>query len=269
MLRFALTLCILVSPALADNVSTVSVSAIVWGGPFHSPVPECGGTLTGTTLAAVSYACDFTSTSYFGVQTTDQFSGAASGATGLGPYGIGASFTDSGSGCPFFADDIQYGNICALEFVNITWSQDFVVEGAQGSGFVDVAISGFDHSGDGNRLTFNLFNTDIPLFFGADGADGIPVTFGEVYTFTVTATAVCSAFDNQYCGVADASVSDLVFRDAAGNVLPDAVLVPVPEIHSLFLLATLALTCVIRRRMAMPRVLASSCRPPLRTIQEE
>src|SRR5215471_7684517 len=68
--RTTLALCTLALPSLADNVSAITVSAVVGDGGLYSAAPGCGGTVTGTTSAQLSYACDFTSTSHSGIQTT-------------------------------------------------------------------------------------------------------------------------------------------------------------------------------------------------------
>ena len=62
------------------------------------------------------------------------FAGHASAQTDLGPYGIGATFDVFASGTD---DDAPQGGVLTETKLSVTWSQDFVIEGAQGSGFVD------------------------------------------------------------------------------------------------------------------------------------
>lgn len=248
MWRFPFCLAALCAPLLADNFSTITVSSIVQDSSFFPSVPGCGGTVSGSTSAAIGFSCDAEFTSFGGRTEADPFSGEANAETDLGPYGIGASFGVQAEGCANFADDAEFGsNPCSHSIVSLTWSQDFTIEGAQGNGFVDVTLSGsFGSSAFGfNGLNFDLWNVGIPspLFSQFQ----IPVTFGVPYTLTISGRAFCSAFDELDCQGLGAEVSDLEFTDALGNPLTGVTLVPVPDPSATVLIATVALIVVILR----------------------
>src|ERR1043166_2562372 len=87
----------------ADSIPNNVVNVLSIAGPDTSALmqaPGCGGRATGTISASVSFVCSF---------NLETFSGHASAETGLGPYGIGASFSvdAQGHGTSLMADTLS------------------------------------------------------------------------------------------------------------------------------------------------------------------
>ena len=142
----ALVLCS--SLAMADNMSMVSVMSAAE--QFVGvAVPGCGSATAGTSFAATSFSCNLAGVSY---------SGSATGQTGLGPYGIGVSMSAGAEGNTAQVTDPSY---VTHSNVSLSWSQDFVIEGAQGNGFVtfDLAWVGLNEAVDvgGANISADLF----------------------------------------------------------------------------------------------------------------
>lgn len=236
LLTYASALVLFSSPAMADIVNVMS--EVDQGGVA---VPGCGGATAGTSFAATSFSCNLDGFSY---------SGYASGQTGLGPYGIGVSMEAGSSGVkfttPFYTSESS---------VSLSWSQDFVIEGAQGNGFVEFDLArggdGFNLE-EGAGLSVDLFGFSLPD--GAESSGPVPVTFGTQYTISMSGFLKCSAFDAFGCGSLFVDISDIEFMDASGNVLSGVSLEPVPEICSWLLLATCAAPVIFWRRSGSKRV---------------
>jgi hypothetical protein len=100
--------------AAADSL--ITVTSEVLQGPH--PVPGCGGTITGTSSASISFSCMLPDS-----QFPVTYSGSASAQVGLWPFGVGISFN-------------------AISRPLVSWSQEFAIEGAQGNGFVIPTVTG-------------------------------------------------------------------------------------------------------------------------------
>jgi hypothetical protein len=206
--------------------------------------------------AAASFSCDVNGTS---------FGGEASAELGLGPYGIGVSTTTSAFGYHSLFDFVS-------STVEVSWSQEFVITGVEGTGYVAPQLGGGPFGfcnappfGGGVHLV--LFGASCAGGWGNDF--GIPVTFGVPYTITISGSMACSSFDQlndcgAYGGQMTTYVSDLIFTDSTGNPLtvlsiaPGVIsLAPVPEIPGWALLATctLAIAILRRREFSLPRML--------------
>jgi len=162
--------------------------------------------------------------------------------TEIGPYGIGGGF-----GLHAFGSSPE---LEAASLASFSWSQDVVIRGAQGSGFVIGTISGLPSLvAEDFWAAFSLTLFDQPIIF-ASRTFTIPVTFGVTYTLKMSGSSeVCTATDPSFgCGDhPEIFVDSLSFFDAKGNPLPDAHLVNVPENSSWLLLSNCALLIVLSR----------------------
>src|ERR1035437_7098247 len=121
--------------------------------------------------AAASFSCDVNGTS---------FGGEASAELGLGPYGIGASTTTSAFGYHSLFD-------FAFSRVDFSWSEELVIMGVQGTGYVTPQLGG---GGFGFCNAPPLGGSAHLVLFGAEcgpaggwfipggGGVRIPITFG-------------------------------------------------------------------------------------------
>jgi hypothetical protein len=225
-----ITLALLTTAARADNVSVVTAEATVLSGSsgLPQPVPGCGGVVSGTSLASVAFACT--------IPGVGGFAGRAVAETGLGPYGIGVNLNVLASG------STVSGDVEAFAASSILWSQDYVIEGAEGMGFVTGQFPGL---GSDSFQTARFNDVLWGQFVEAGGFPPgspfkIPVMFGVPYTLMLSASGECVGFDVN-CGSVGAQVTDLKFLDANGNPLSGMGLVPVPEPSALLLLATVVI----------------------------
>jgi hypothetical protein len=246
-------LALLATAAKADTFSYVSVTADVLEG-FHFNPPTrlgCGGDAQGTTSASISFACDFMATDHLGsqeIQVHEYYSGSAEAETGVGPYGIGESLSLSVYGINYPYEPFRM----AFALASFSWSQDVIVRGAQGSGYVIATFSG-----SGLRLMdsfdMTLFNAgfwDDPYYLRFP----IPITFGVPYTLSMSgSTEFCDAISEGCPSGQSLFVSDLSFYagitddEPMGHLVPGAYLEVVPEISSWLLLATCAIPTVVSR----------------------
>jgi hypothetical protein len=234
----------LCSPAIADNMSVVSVMSEV--DQSSVAVPGCGGQTTGESFASTSFSCNLDGLNYLG---------NASGQTGLGPYGIGASMSADSD---FNADRLTLDPdpYVTNSNVSLSWSQDYVIEGAQGSGFVTFDVVGNTSFGTGEGVNVSIDLFGFPFLSGGGSGTGgsgpLPVTFGAQYTISISGNLRCRGdaleIGDDGCGSVSFDVSDIAFFDASGDVLAGVTLEPVPEIGSWLLLATCAIPVVLWRR---------------------
>src|ERR1700682_1073029 len=119
MSRLIIVFVLMALPAAATLDQVFAVSAVNGGSIAH-----CYATATGTTSAAVSFGCDIYGTS---------FSGKAGAELGLGAYGIGVSTTIQAVG---FADNPDSSIYAVEPRVELSWSQEFIITGAEGKGYV-------------------------------------------------------------------------------------------------------------------------------------
>jgi hypothetical protein len=244
---------LLATAAMADNY--VSVTADVLEGYQFDPSTRlgCGGDAQGTTSASISFACDLMATYY---------SGYAAAETGVGPYGIGERMHTGAYGV-----NIYEPFRTAFAFASFSWSQDVIVRGAQGSGYVTAIFSGSGLHGMGpfGMTLFNAgFSYAYPFF-----QFPIPITFNVPYTLAMSGSSrFCDGDYSEWCA-SDQSffVSDLSFYagitddEPMGHLVPGAYLEVVPEISSWLLLATCAIPTVISRlrRVVAVRGAGGSC----------
>jgi hypothetical protein len=231
--------------ALADQI----VSSI--GYNFFSPVPGCGGSASGSTSASVSFNCT-------GGDLVLQ--GSAAAQVGLGPFGIGANWdltaTAGGLGANL--------STRVESTASLNWSQQFVLDGATGSGFLEPAfatvgaegclLGGCNQTISINGTGFSLSDVDSNSLPAVPSAySQIPVTYGEPFSVTITGTPDCDSNDQTGgCGYTSFDLSDLAFFDSNGNSLAGVTLVPVPQPTSVTLMSTmlLAVAFVARKRIA-------------------
>ena len=160
---------LLAAAARADTFSYVSVTADVLEGLQFDPPTRlgCGGDAQGTTSASISFACDFIATDHLGsqeIQVHEYYRGSAEAETGVGPYGIGESMSLSVYGINYPYEPFRM----AFALASFSWSQDVIVRGARGSGYVIATLSG-----SGIRLMdsfdMTLFNAgfwdQVPYYF--------------------------------------------------------------------------------------------------------
>jgi hypothetical protein len=233
MLKFITVLMLLALPATADNFSFVSASSYIISQTGDPVPPECRDAAAGTLSASAAFAC-----TYMGIPS---YSGRASGQLETGPYGIGVTI-DLQAYQPAYQPDV-------FSRVDFQWSQDFVIEGAEGSGFVIATTTGI-YSG----MEYNLQSRTV-IYSNLWGHDGypffdripIPVTFGIPYTLSMSGSKLFNPLDSLYYATTTVYVSDLALTDAAGNPLTGLSLVAVPEVSSWVLLATCAIAIAILR----------------------
>ncbi len=247
LLTFAWALILFSSPAMADYyTSAVNVMAEVDRDSIA--VPGCGGAAAGTSFAATSVFCNLDSAF---------FSANASGQTGLGPYGIGVSMRADASGVTFTSPSYT-----AESSVSVSWSEDFVIEGARGDGFItfDLTRGGSGAAAldiGGSDISADLFGVSIPEVCECFELTE-PVTFDTQYVFSMSGFLRCSAFDQIGCGSLSLDLSNIEFTDASKNVLRGVTLEPVglettPETSSWLLLATCAAPVIVWRRSRSKR----------------
>ena len=131
------------------------------------------------------------------------------------------------------------GVVFPTSSASILWSRDFVIEGGQGTGFVDVSITGVIGlccPSTDDELNFTLFGESI-----LSNLTSLPVTFGVPYSMMLSGQVYCQGLDDLGCNGVTGYVSGLAFTDSAGNPLTGLSLVPVPELSSWILLATCAI----------------------------
>jgi hypothetical protein len=153
-----------------------------------SVAPACGGSAEGATSASVSLACTDSE--------GDLVSGNSTAQVGIGPYGIGASWDLEAQGLYFTQDPLIFYFVGSR--ATLSWSQEFVLEGATGSGFVEPAfayslgIAGCAIGGCTLLMTIDGTIVD-PASLAADrrlptvpsASLQIPITYNEPFTVTV------------------------------------------------------------------------------------
>lgn len=239
------------SPAAADSVT----SAYAGVGSI------CGGSAIGTSFASVSFNCVFTDIKYGGYP---YFYGSALAETGVGPYGIGGIVTVNINGN--FGVSEYWGLISSSGQARLDWSQDFIIEGAQGNGFVQPEVLGGGTCGYYTVSSLSIWGESVPEWCTSIYQPGwlspIPVTFGVPYTLSMHGFAGAEALDAILGGTIDFYVADLRFTDASGNPLSGLTVEAVPEPSSLVLTCTGLL--IISTLLLWKRRMASNARGTLR-----
>jgi len=248
MSRLIIVFVLMALPAAATLDQVFAVSAVNGGS-----IANCNAMATGTTSAAVSFGCGIDGNS---------FSGKAGAELGLGAYGIGVSTTIQAAG---FAGNPDSSIYAVESRVDFSWSQEFIITGAEGKGYVTPQLAG-------SFCAPTISGSTTLTFFGAlcrpagewslpGGGAGlaIPVTFDVPFTITLSGSLACSTINGlSNCGVygrnMTAYVSDLIFSDARGNLLTGATLAAVvPEVPSFILLLTVVSVLFIPRARHMKR----------------
>lgn len=220
----------------------ISVATVVLPGTGD---PACGDSATGSTSASANFSCTFNGQS---------FSGSSEAQVGIGSFGIGASWDLSA-----FGSDAN-GHDSAAD-ATISWSQEFMLEGATGTGIFE---PGFNYS-LASACILGGCNLDITLagqqllvgFHNNPPTQPVPgypgdvaVMFNVPFTVTVSGHEICTSFDQIACGQTYLDLSSFAVTDGNGHPLSGISLVAVPEPCSLLLLLTslLGLALVAGRR---------------------
>jgi hypothetical protein len=139
----------------------------------------------------------------------------------------------------------------SMAFARIEWSQEYVLEGGSGTGFIQPQF--FIHppccGGDPvGSLDIVVAGTEYTYCFPSCSPPpaAIAVQFGVPFTISVSAFGGCDFEDDVGCGGAEMYLSALNLTDAKGNVLAPIVLsgtdfLPVPEPAGVALLGTAVL----------------------------
>jgi hypothetical protein len=202
--------------------------------PFSPDASPCGGSMTGTTNASISFGCTYdlghalSSPFQLGV-----FSGQATAQTRVGgPYGLGLSVdADSAFGETMYT----YGLAYTQTYAEASFTELVVPQGGVGSANMKLTFGG----------QFGLFAGSAHVNVGpVQGVLNnfvstmtVPVVFGQAYPFSFEASSKRSgAAPLDDVDFAKVYLSAVSFSDAAGNPIAGASLTVVPEPSGLMLL---------------------------------